>query len=327
MNSNKQFWKNKRVLITGHEGFLGSHLTKYLISRGSKIVGIDIVLGRKNTVLSDLDRKKITAVKGNIANYRLLNGLMQKHEIEYVFHLAAEAIVGECLKRPLRAFHSNIRGTWNLLEACRNSDRIQAIVIASSDKAYGSHDRLPYKENYPLQGKHPYDVSKSCADLLAHAYFHTFGVPVIVTRCGNIYGPGEYNFSRIVPDSIRSVLADKPVIIRSDGSFTRDYVYVEDIVSGYLLLAQNVQKLDLAGEAFNFSTENPISVLELVKKICRNAGKVSECKILNKARYEIKNQYLSAAKAKKVLGWRPKYSLEDGLKKTYCWYKGLFKNA
>ncbi|MBI5873411.1 MAG: GDP-mannose 4,6-dehydratase [Candidatus Omnitrophica bacterium] len=327
MEPNKKFWENKRVLITGHEGFLGSHLTKYLVSCGAKIVGLDILLGRKNTVFSDLDRKKITAVKGNVANYGLLNGIIQKHRIEYVFHLAAEAIVGECLKRPMRAFQSNIRGTWSLLEACRNSGIVKAIVIASSDKAYGSHDRLPYKETYPLQGKHPYDVSKSCADLLAHAYFHTFGVPVVVTRCGNIYGPGEYNFSRIVPDSIRSIILNKPVIIRSDGNFTRDYVYVDDIVQGYLLLAQRAQKLGLAGEAFNFSTENPVTVLELVKKICRSAGYASECKILNQVKYEIKNQYLSANKARKVLGWRPKYSLEDGLERTIRWYRGIFKNA
>jgi CDP-glucose 4,6-dehydratase len=327
MRPKKKFWKNKRVLVTGHEGFLGSHLTKYLISCGAKIVGLDIVLGRKNTIFSEVDRKKITTVKGNVANYKLMNETIQKHKIEYIFHLAAEAIVGECLKRPLRAFASNIRGTWSLLEACRNSGTVRAIVIASSDKAYGSHDKLPYKENYPLQGKHPYDVSKSCADLLAHAYFHTFGVPVVVTRCGNIYGPGEYNFSRIVPDSIKSVLSNKPVVIRSDGNFTRDYVYVDDIVAGYLLLAQKVQRLNLPGEAFNFSAENPITVLELVKKICGSAGKASACKILNQAKYEIKDQYLSAGKARKILGWRPKYTLEDGLKKTIAWYKDFFKNA
>ena len=325
MVTNKKFWKNKRVLITGHEGFLGSHLTKHLISYGAKITGLDIVIGRKNTVFSDADRKKITAIKGSVANYKLVKKIIHDQKIEYIFHLAAEAIVGVCLKLPLRAFSTNIRGTWSLLEACRNTDHLKAVIIASSDKAYGSHDRLPYKETYALQGRNPYDVSKSCADLLAHAYFHTFGVPVVVTRCGNIYGPGEYNFSRIVPDTIKSLLSKKPVVIRSDGNFTRDYVYVDDIVNGYILLAQKLQKLKLSGEAFNFSAENPVTVLELVKLICKSSRSAFLCKIANQAKYEIKDQYLSACKARKILNWRPEYTLENGLKKTITWYKYLFK--
>ena len=321
----KRFWKNKKVLITGYEGFLGAHLTKRLLSYGAKVVGIDLVRGRKYTVLTGQERKRLVAIKANVAHYRTLKKVLRKHKIEYVFHLAAEALVGRCLKNPLRAFSSNIRGTWSLLEACRGDECIQAIVIASSDKAYGSHDKLPYQETYPLQGKHPYDVSKSCADLLAHAYFHTFQLPVVITRCGNIYGPGEYNFSRIVPDTIRSILLNKTIVVRSDGNFTRDYVYVEDIVDGYLLLAQKVRRLGLSGEAFNFSAENPMSVLELVKKICYSAEKMNACKILNQAHYEIKDQFLSARKARRILGWKPKYSLGVGLRKTIDWYRNIFK--
>ena len=327
MGPDKRLWKNKRVLITGHEGFLGSHLAKYLISCGARVVGLDIISGRNNTVLTSTERKRLVAIKADVAHYRKLKEVIQKYKIEFVFHLAAIALVGRCLKDPLRAFSSNIRGTWSLLEACRRNKHIQAIVIASSDKAYGSHDKLPYKETYPLQGRNPYDVSKSCADLLAHAYFHTFQLPVVITRCGNIYGPGEYNFSRIVPDSIKSVLQNRPIIIRSDGNFTRDYVYVQDIVSGYCMLAQKLQQLGLSGEACNSCTENPITVLELVRKVCEGIGRSCECNILNQAKYEIKDQYLSAGKARKILGWRPQYSLEEGLKKTIHWYRGFFKDA
>ena len=324
MSSDSKFWKNRRVLITGHEGFLGSHLTKRLVLSGAIIVGIDIVSARKNTVLCDRDRRSIKSVKSNIAHFKILRQIIKDQKIEYVFHLAAEALVGECLRNPLKTFSSNIRGTWNLLEACRSADCIRGIVIASSDKAYGSHTRLPYKETYPLRGKHPYDVSKSCADLLANAYFHTYKVPVVITRCGNIYGPGEYNFSRIVPDSIRSILLDKPVVIRSDGNFTRDYVYVEDIVDGYMLLAKKIEKLKLGGEAFNFSSQKPATVLELIKKISLVVGKPVSCEILNCAQYEIRHQFLSSKKAQCMLGWKPRYSLLDGLKITFKWYKKLF---
>ena len=202
---------------------------------------------------------------------------------------------------------------------------VKAIIIASSDKAYGSHTKLPYKENTPLSGEHPYDVSKSCADLIACTYCHTYDLPVVVTRCGNIFGPGDFNFSRLVPDTIRSAIQNKTLIIRSDGKFTRDYIYVSDIVSGYILLAEKMQKLKVFGEAFNFSDENPISVLELVKKIYHLANKKPNYKILGKAKYEIKHQYLSSKKAKRIFGWKPRYTLEEGLKKTITWYKDFFQ--
>ena len=320
------FWQNKNVLISGYEGFLGSNLTKRLISYGADVVGLDIKVRRRRTVLTENDYKKIAVVKGSVANYKLLKGIIASYKIQIVFHLAAEAIVGKCLKNPLRTFSSNIRGTWNILEACRQAQNIQAIVVASSDKAYGSHKKLPYGEQFPLAGSHPYDVSKSCADLLAYAYFHTYGLPVCVTRCGNIYGPGDFNLSRIVPDIIKSAIENKTLVIRSDGKFTRDYIYVEDVVSGYLDLAQKMNALSLFGEAFNFSNEKPISVLYLVKTVHKLIGKSPDYKIINQAKYEIRHQYLCSSKAKKILGWKPRYDLQQGLKKTVQWYKEYFSD-
>lgn len=318
---NKNFWRNKNVLITGYEGFLGANLTKALLSCGANIAGIDIWVRRKNTIFAAEDYKKITVIKGSVTDYRLVNDIIRHHKIEIIFHLAAEALVGSCLADPLRAFNTNIAGTWKVLEACRNHKTIKSIIIASSDKAYGSHKSLPYKEDTPLIGNYPYDVSKSCADLIAYAYFHTYGLPVAVTRCGNIYGPGDFNFSRIVPDAVRCVLDGKKLLIRSDGKFTRDYVFVEDIVNGYVLLAEKMGKLNLGGEAFNFSDENPITVIKLIKKIYQVLEKKPNYAVLNQAKYEIKYQYLRSQKARKILHWQPRYTLAEGLKETVKWYK------
>lgn len=317
----KRFWKNKRVLITGHEGFLGSNLTKEILSYNAKVFGLDIRAGRKKTIFTEKDYSRIKSIKGSVANFTLLNKIINDYKIEIIFHLAAEAIVGDCLCKPLRAFSSNIKGTWNVLEASRESKFVKAIIVASSDKAYGSHKKLPYTETASLKGDHPYDVSKSCSDLLAYTYYHTYGLPVAVTRCGNIFGSGDFNFSRLVPDIIRSIIREKTFIIRSDGKFTRDYIYVDDVVNGYITLAEKMQKLRLFGEAFNFSNENPITVLELVSLIYKLAGMRPNYKILNKAKYEIKHQYLSSKKAQTILGWEPNYSLEEGIEKMFRWYK------
>ncbi|MDD5691140.1 MAG: GDP-mannose 4,6-dehydratase [Candidatus Omnitrophica bacterium] len=321
----KHFWKGKKVLITGFEGFLGSNLTKALLCSGAKIYGLDIKIKRNDTILTAADYKRLTVIKGSVADYKLVEGIIRRSKINVIFHLAAEAIVGKCLDDPLCAFSTNIKGTWNILEACRKAKGIWAIIIASSDKAYGSHQKLPYTEEAPLQGKHPYDVSKSCADLLADTYAHTYKLPVAVTRCGNIYGPGDFNFSRIVPDAVRCALKSKKLLIRSDGKFTRDYVFVEDIVSGYIILAEKLQKLKLSGEAFNFSDENPLTVVELVKAVSKAANSRPNYKILNKVKYEIKHQYLSSAKARKILGWKPLFNLRAGLMKTIAAYKEYFR--
>jgi CDP-glucose 4,6-dehydratase len=319
---NRHFWRGRSVLITGFEGFLGSHLTRTLIYGGAKVVGLDIKTGRNETILAAEDYRKMTVIKGSVTNCRLLENILTGKKINVVFHLAAEAIVGKCHQNPLRAFSANVKGTWNLLEACRNTKIISSIVVASSDKAYGSHKKLPYIEDAPLIGNHPYDVSKSCADLIAYTYFHTYNLPVAVTRCGNIYGPGDFSFSRIIPDALQCLKNNKTLLIRSDGRFVRDYVYVDDIIEGYILLAEKLGVRQLAGQAFNFSIENPITVLELLKQINRVGVKYGklEYKILNTAKYEIKKQYLSSAKARKILGWKPKHDLSQGLQKTISWY-------
>jgi len=314
------FWKRKRVLITGYEGFLGSNLTKKLLTCGANITGLDIVTQRKNTLLAKQDLCKISVIRGSAENQSLMQHILESKRIEFVFHLAAKSLVGDCLRKPAKGFSTNIKGTWNILEASRYNKKIKAIIIASSDKAYGTHKKLPYTEGAALLGSHPYDVSKSCADMIAHAYHHTYSVPAAVTRCGNIFGPGDFNFSRLIPDAMRSMVRGKTLTIRSDGKFTRDYVYVDDIVDGYLLLAEKLQRSKLSGEAFNFSYENPLSVLELVKKIYDIAGKEPNYKVLNRAAYEIRHQYLSSKKARKVLKWRPRYSLDERLKSTIDWY-------
>lgn len=325
---NDMFWKNKRVLVTGYEGFLGSWLTKAFIKEGANVTGLDLIYKRPKSILMPEGLHSLMkCIKGDISDLSLIKHTIKKYKPEIIFHLAAEAIVIKANKNPIKTFKSNIQGTWNILEACRDNKDIECLVIASSDKAYGTQKILPYTENTPLCGKHPYDVSKSCADLLAIAYYNTYKVPLCVTRCGNIYGPGDLNFSRIVPDTIKSLIKGKELIIRSDGKFTRDYVYVEDIVNGYMVLAEKIKKLKLYGEAFNFSNEKPITVLDLFKSTVRVYGrKTIKLKILNKAKDEIRHQYLSAKKAKKVLGWSPKHTLKDGLKKTLEWYKdNLYK--
>ena len=323
----KGFWKNKKVLVTGFEGFLGSNLARVMVSSGAQVFGLDIRVKRKNTLFTPAEYRRIKVIKGSVANYNLLKGIIRKNKINVIFHLAAEAIVGQCYRRPLRAFSTNIKGTWNLLEASRGLKHVQSIVVASSDKAYGSHKKLPYTEDAPLLGGHPYDASKSCADLLAYTYGRTYGLPVAITRCGNIYGPGDFNFSRLVPDAIRCALKNKILFIRSDGKFIRDYVYVEDIVNGYITLAEKLPGSGFFGQAFNFSDERPISVLKLIKMIHGIVGNKSGYKILNQAKYEIPRQYLASGKARKVLRWRPQVGLEDGLRLTISWYKQALANS
>ncbi len=317
----KSFWLKKKVLVTGHEGFLGSWLTKNLVELGANVVGIDKLHHSAHPVLSSIE-KDFVSIKGNIANLNLMQQVMDIYKPQVIFHLAAEAIVGKANKTPIKTFQSNIQGTWNILEASKGLSGLQAVVVASSDKAYGSHEVLPYTEKAALQGEHPYDVSKSCADLICRTYYKTFNLPVVVTRCGNIYGPGDMNFSRIVPDAVCKILKNETFLIRSDGTFTRDYIFVQDIVDAYLCLAENIKNPKVAGEAFNFSCEDPLSVLELYDAIKKAAGKRNaSMRILNEARFEIKHQYLSAKKARQVLGWKPSFSLEKGLKESVRWYK------
>ncbi|MCM8817352.1 MAG: GDP-mannose 4,6-dehydratase [Candidatus Omnitrophica bacterium] len=324
---NLKFWKGKNVLITGYEGFVGSWLSKFLLRTEARIFGLDIKTHRKETILSKEDLNRIGITKGSVENFKLVLEIIKKNKIDIVFHLAAKSIVGDCLRNPQKALKTNVEGTWNVLEACRQAACVQTVVIASSDKAYGEHKKLPYREDTPLQGSHPYDVSKSCSDLIAQMYHHTYKLPVVITRCGNIYGPGDFNFSRIVPDAIRCAILNKTFIIRSDGKFTRDYIFVEDVVNGYIMLAEKAEKQNLFGQAFNFSNEEPLSVITIVRKIYEISGKKPDYRVLNETQHEIKDQYLSSRKAREILKWKVSHSLRNSLEKTYKWYASYFENS
>ncbi|MFZ5800896.1 MAG: NAD-dependent epimerase/dehydratase family protein [Candidatus Omnitrophota bacterium] len=316
-----KFWENKRILVTGYEGFLGSWLTRALLQNGAKVVGLDKKVRRKDTILNRDELKRIKMVKGRVENAALIKNILQRERVEFIFHLAAESLVGRCLKNPCAAFSTNIRGTWNILEQSRRYGKIRGIIVASSDKAYGEHLKLPYREEFALKGDHPYDASKSCADLLANTYANTFKLPVCVTRCGNIFGAGDFNFSRLIPDAICCAVSGKTLKIRSNGKFIRDYIYVKDIVAGYLLLGRKMYQKNLSGKAFNFSDERPLSVLQMVKLVGKAASVPLRYEILNQAQYEIKRQYLCSAAARRILRWRPRYSLSKALQETVAWYK------
>jgi CDP-glucose 4,6-dehydratase len=315
------YWQDRPVLITGCTGLLGSWLAQSLIDNGAMVVGL-IRDCTPNSFFfkSGLD-KRITTVRGDIEDYDLIERTINEYEIESVFHLGAQTIVTIANRSPLATFRSNIQGTWNILEACRQIPTVKKIVVASSDKAYGDQKHLPYKEDTPLEGRHPYDVSKSCADLICRSYFETYGLPVCVTRCGNLFGAGDLNFNRIIPGTIRSLCRGERPVIRSNGTFLRDYFYVEDAANAYVHLAEMMDNKKLHGEAFNFSTESPKTVLEVVRMITALMGSTFEPVILNTAINEIKDQYLSSGKARDLLKWAPQYSFEDGLKETIEWYK------
>ncbi|HUS94779.1 MAG TPA: GDP-mannose 4,6-dehydratase [Patescibacteria group bacterium] len=315
------FWKEKRVLVTGCNGFLGSWLTAGLVEAQSDVVGIirDWV---PHSLLAQLGlRNRMTIVNGDVCDYELMERVLAEYEIEIIFHLAAQTIVGIANISPLSTFETNIKGTWVLLEAARRNTTVKGIIVASSDKAYGAQEKLPYQENAPLMARHPYDVSKSCADMIARAYAHSYGTPAVVTRFSNLYGGGDLNWNRIVPGTIRSIVQGNQPVIRSDGSPKRDYLYVEDAVSGYMTLGEHIGDEDLHGLAFNFGMDQPVTALQMVNTICHISGQ-SNLKpiILNQAKNEIPDQYLASSRAHKKLGWHPEYSLEDGLVRTMAWY-------
>lgn len=312
------FWKNKNVFITGCTGFIGCWLTKELVESGAKVTGLVRDVVPQSAFFQFNLNKKINIVTGKLDNLQLLKRIISEYEIDTVFHLAAQTQVEIAHQNPLSTFETNIMGTCNILEACRTSGlHIKRIVVASTDKAYGEQAKLPYTENAPLQGIYPYDASKSCTDLIAYSYFKTYQLPVCITRCGNVYGPGDLNFKRLIPGTILSVLKNQPIIIRSDGTFKRDYFYVKDTVNAYLTLANGMENLNLSGEAFNFSSGIPISVIDMTHKILDVFGKKDyPIKILGEAKYEIKDQYLSNQKAYKKLNWKPKYTIENALQET-----------
>jgi len=298
---------------------------KELIDQGANVTGLVRDTVPKSNLYQGEQVKQMNIVQGALEDLDVIERALGEYEIDTVFHLAAQAIVGVANRNPISTFEANILGTWNILEACRRHPLIKRVIVASSDKAYGDQPTLPYDENMPLQGKHPYDVSKSCADLLSHTYFNTYGLPVCITRCGNLYGGGDLNFNRIIPQTIQLVLNGEAPEIRSDGTFIRDYFYIEDAVEAYLLLAEKMEELNLAGEAFNFSNEIQLTVLELVEKILKAMDSDLKPKVLNQGSHEIKHQYLSAEKARKLLNWTPAHTIDEGLEKTIEWYKAFFQ--
>lgn len=304
---------------------MGSYLVKELVDQGANVTGLIRDAVPKSNLYQGEYVQKINIVQGALEDLPVIERALGEYEIDTVFHLAAQAIVGVANRNPISTFEANILGTWNILEACRKHPLIKRVIVASSDKAYGDQEILPYDENMPLQGNHPYDVSKSCADLISHTYFHTYGLPVCITRCGNLYGGGDLNFNRIIPQTIQLVLNGEAPEIRSDGTFVRDYFYIEDAVQAYLLLAEKMEENNLAGEAFNFSNEIQLTVLELVEKILKAMNSNLKPNVLNQGSNEIKHQYLSAEKARKLLNWTPAYTIDEGLEKTIKWYTEFFK--
>lgn len=321
---NKHFWRDRPTLVTGATGLVGGWLVRRLLEAEADVVCLvrDWVPQSEFVRARLIDRVKV--VNGDVRSQSLIERVLGEYEIDTVIHLAAQTIVGIANRNPVSTFKSNIAGTWSLLEAARRSPAVKQIVVASSDKAYGEHKQLPYSEEAPLMGRHPYDVSKSCADLIAQSYAATYGLPVAITRCGNFYGGGDLNWNRIVPGTIRSVLRGEQPVIRSDGKFVRDYFYADDGAAANMLLAERLAKDNtLAGQAFNFSNESQITVIELVDRILKLMESRLQPEVRNEAINEIREQYLSARKAREVLGWKPLFTLDEGLRRTIDWYRGL----
>lgn len=320
----KKFWQDRPTLVTGATGLLGGWLVRQLIAAEADVVCVVRDWVPQSEFVRAGLRDRVKVVNGDVRSQSLLERVLGEYEIDTVIHLAAQTIVGIANRNPVSTFKTNIAGTWALLEACRRSPAVKQIVVASSDKAYGEHKQLPYDEDAPLMGRHPYDVSKSCADLIAQSYAATYGLPVAITRCGNFYGGGDLNWNRIVPGTIRSVLRGQRPVIRSDGKFVRDYIYVEDGAAANLSLAERLAAdKNLIGQAFNFSNESQISVSELVDRILKLMNSDLQPDVRNEATNEIREQYLSARKAREVLGWKPLFTLDEGLQRTIDWYRGF----
>lgn len=317
------FWADKRVFVTGASGFLGSWTVKELNRRGATTIGYVRDGGWHVTRRDDPETEPHFTVSGALEDHDTVLRAINEHEADTVLHLGAQPIVGIANRSPRSTFETNIRGTWNVLDACRElGSRVKRIVVASSDKAYGTAPRLPYDETMPLNGRHPYDASKSCTDIIAQTYHHTYGLPVCITRAGNFYGGRDLNFNRIVPGVARWALRGERPVLRSDGSMIRDYIYVRDVVLAYLTTAEKMEDPALHGHAFNFSTEQPMSVIDLVRRVLAAAGRPDlEPIILGEASNEIPEQHLSAAKARRMLGWTPAWSLDDALAETIAWYR------
>jgi CDP-glucose 4,6-dehydratase len=321
-DNSSAFWLDRPTMVTGATGLIGGWLVKRLLSHGADVVCLVRDWIPQSELVSERLVERVKVVRGDVRHQAELERTLGEYEVDTVIHLAAQTIVGIANRNPISTFETNVAGTWSLLEACRRSPAVKQIVIASSDKAYGDHDSLPYTEDVALRGRHPYDVSKSCADLIAQAYALTYDLPVAITRCGNFYGGGDLNWNRLVPGTIRSLIRGQAPVIRSDGQFVRDYFYAEDGAIANMLLAKSLaEHPELRGEAFNFSNEKQITVFELVERILSLMGSDQRPTVRNEATNEIRHQYLNAAKARRMLGWEPQFTLDQGLLKTISWYK------
>ena len=321
-------FKNRNILVTGGTGFVGSHLVEELVMQEANVVTTFISTNPLSYFFSQKLNKKVRMAHVDVRDFESVFDLVTKNDIEYIFHLAAQALVETAYYNPKKTMESNIMGTVNILESARLFPKVKAVVVASSDKAYGKLDyqtlrvkKAKYFETDPLKGDHPYEVSKSAADLIAYSYFKTYNLPVVITRFGNIYGEGDLNFSRIIPDIMRAIIKKEKLEIRSDGTYVRDYLYVKDVVDGYLRLANKIEKV--RGEAFNFGSRESLSVVELIKSIERILKKKINYKILNTAKNEIPYQSLNYLKIKRKLDWQPKYNLVKSIEKIYKWYKKI----
>jgi CDP-glucose 4,6-dehydratase len=329
MTGKSSFWKGKKALVTGATGIVGSWVVRDLLERSADVIALILDANPQSELYRSGLVKRVTVVNGCLEDIATLQRAIVGHEIDTVVHLGAQAIVEVAFRAPLATFETNVRGTWNLLEACRlHQDLVTSVVVASSDKAYGEHKHLPYTEEMPLRGRQPYEASKSCADLITQSYFHAYRLPVAVARCGNIYGGGDMNWGRIVPGTIRSLHRQESPVIRSDGQYIRDYIYVKDVSNAYLSIVENMHSPGVRGESFNFSPESRVTVMEIVDQIRKLMGcEHIQATILNQAKGEIRNQYLSSEKAKRVLGWAPAYSLEAGLRETIDWYVDFWRRG
>lgn len=320
---NKKFWKNKKVFITGGTGLLGSWVTKYLAEND-----VDVFALVRKDVPPAFEKifSKVTLIRGDIVDYSLIHQALETHKIDVVFHLAAQTYLPETFADPIPTFESNIEGSWIILEACRKSKNVKSVLFASSDKAYADKEKLPFTEKTPLGGNHPYNASKTCADLIAQSYFLSYSLPLCITRCGNFYGGGDLRLNRLIPSIIKAVLFNEPLVLRSDGKYTRDFFYVEDGALASIHLVEEMNRNPkILGEAFNFSNERPLEILEVVNVILHEMHSSIKPTILSISTGEVRNQYLSSEKARQMLNWEPKFSLEEGIKRTIDWYEEFFK--
>jgi CDP-glucose 4,6-dehydratase len=311
-----------RALVTGGRGFVGAWLCRALLERGTAVRSFDRRgphLRPSTLALLGIDGE-VEEVEGDLRDGDALRAAIAGSDA--VFHLAAETIVGTVRADPVAGFETNVGGTWTLLEACR-AEATERVVFASSDKAYGAHEELPYREDFPLQATAPYEASKAAADIIARSYWPSFGVPVAVTRFANIYGGGDLNFSRLVPEAVCAAVEGRAPVLRSDGSPVRDLLYVEDAAAAYLAIADALDRDDVRGEAFNAGGERPYSVLEVVSEITRLAGAAVEPEIrgAGNPEGEIDRQFVDASKIRERCGWSPRVTLAEGLERTIDWYR------